>query len=93
MKHYVITGSGYTEKKNVKIKFAVYFDEEYFEWQEVYENNKKLSEEELEEYQIYVEENMWFFQRESVYLEKKNLVKVLLFLLETPYELKFCKIQ
>ncbi|PEI72126.1 hypothetical protein CN646_09640 [Bacillus wiedmannii] len=51
------TGYDYTEKKNVKIKFAVYFDEEYFEWQEVYENNKKLSEEELEEYQFYIEEN------------------------------------
>ncbi|PEJ72154.1 hypothetical protein CN888_17920 [Bacillus wiedmannii] len=51
------TGYDYTEKKNVKIKFAVYFDEDYFEWQEVYENNKKLSEEELEEYRFYIEEN------------------------------------
>ncbi len=32
-----------------------------FEWQEVYENNKKLSEEELEEYQFYIEENSWSF--------------------------------
>ncbi|MBG0972408.1 DUF2628 domain-containing protein [Bacillus sp. SRB3LM] len=55
------TGYDYTEKKNVKIKFAVYFDEDYFEWQEVYENNKKLSEEELEEYQFYIEENSWSF--------------------------------
>lgn len=55
------TGYDYTEKKNVKIKFAVYFDEDYFEWQEIYENNKKLSEEELEEYQIYIEENNWGF--------------------------------
>ncbi len=45
----------------MKIKFAVYFDEDYFEWQEVYENNKKLSEEEVEEYQIYIEENNWGF--------------------------------
>ena len=44
----------------MKIKFAVYFSEDYFEWQEVYENNKKLSEEELE-YQIYIEENSWDF--------------------------------
>ncbi|MEB9975691.1 DUF2628 domain-containing protein [Bacillus cereus] len=55
------TGYDYTEKKKVKIKFAVYFSEDYFEWQEVYENNKKLSEEELEEYQIYIEENSWGF--------------------------------
>lgn len=55
------TGYDYTEKKNVKIKFAVYFSEDYFEWQEVYENNKKLSEEELEEYQFYIEENGWGF--------------------------------
>ncbi|MGR4031880.1 hypothetical protein K7H05_52115, partial [Bacillus sp. ZZQ-131] len=55
------TGYDYTEKKNVKIKFAVYFDEDYFEWQEVYENNKKLSEEVVEEYQIYIEENNWGF--------------------------------
>ncbi|MCU5681994.1 DUF2628 domain-containing protein [Bacillus wiedmannii] len=55
------TGYDYTEKKNVKIKFAVYFDEDYFEWQAVYENNKKLSEEELEEYQFYIEENGWGF--------------------------------
>ncbi len=47
----------YTKKKNVQIKFAVYFSEDYFEWQEVYENNKKLSEDELEEYQFYIEEN------------------------------------
>lgn len=45
----------------MKIKFAVYLNDDYFEWQEVYLNNKKLSEEEQEEYQIYVEENMWFF--------------------------------
>jgi hypothetical protein len=55
------TGYDYTEKKNVKIKFSVYFSEDYFEWQEVYENNKKLSEEELEEYQIYIEENILDF--------------------------------
>ncbi|WP_141529108.1 DUF2628 domain-containing protein [Bacillus cereus] len=55
------TGYDYTEKKNVKIKFAVYFDEDYFEWQEIYEDNKKLSEEEVEEYQIYIEENNWGF--------------------------------
>ena len=55
------TGYDYTEKKNVKIKFAVYFSEDYFEWQEVHENNKKLSEEELEEYQFYIEENGWGF--------------------------------
>ncbi|MDP1458802.1 MULTISPECIES: DUF2628 domain-containing protein [Bacillus cereus group] len=55
------TGYDYTEKKNVKIKFAVYFAEDYFEWQEVYENNKKISEEELEEYQFYIEENGWGF--------------------------------
>ncbi|BCD31975.1 hypothetical protein BC30102_5011 [Bacillus cereus] len=55
------TGYDYEEKKNVKIKFAVYFGEDYFEWQEVYENNKKLSEEELEEYQFYIEENGWGF--------------------------------
>lgn len=55
------TGYDYVEKKNVKIKFAIYFSEDYFEWQEIYLNNKKLSEEEAEEYQIYVEENMWFF--------------------------------
>ncbi|MBE7098460.1 DUF2628 domain-containing protein [Bacillus cereus] len=55
------TGYDYTEKKNVKITFAVYFSEDYFEWQEVYENNKKLSEEELEEYQFYIEENSWSF--------------------------------
>ena len=45
----------------MKIKFAVYFSEDYFEWQEVHENNKKLSEEELEEYQFYIEENGWGF--------------------------------
>lgn len=45
----------------MKIKFAVYFSEDYFEWQEVYENNKKLSEDELEEYQFYIEENGWGF--------------------------------
>ncbi|MED1564852.1 DUF2628 domain-containing protein [Bacillus paramycoides] len=55
------TGYDFEEKKNVKIKFAVYLNDDYFEWQEVYLNNKKLSEEEQEEYQIYVEENMWFF--------------------------------
>lgn len=55
------TGYDYEEKKNVKIKFAVYLNDDYFEWQEVYVNNKKLSEEEVEEYQMYVEENMWFF--------------------------------
>ncbi|MGN5653599.1 DUF2628 domain-containing protein [Bacillus sp. Brlt_9] len=55
------TGYDYTEKKNVKIKFAVYFSEDYFEWKEVYENNKKLSEDELEEYQFYIEENGWGF--------------------------------
>ncbi|MBK5470296.1 MULTISPECIES: DUF2628 domain-containing protein [Bacillus] len=55
------TGYDYEEKKNIKIKFAVYFSEDYFEWQEVYENNKKLSEEELEEYQFYIEENSWSF--------------------------------
>lgn len=55
------TGYDYEEKKNVKIKFAVYLNDDYFEWQEIYLNNKKLSEEEVEEYQIYVEENMWFF--------------------------------
>ena len=31
-----------------------------FEWQEIYLNNKKLSEEEAEEYQIYIEENTWY---------------------------------
>ena len=51
------TGYDYEEKKNVKIKFAVYLNDDYFEWQEVYVNNKKLSEEEVEEYQIYIEEN------------------------------------
>lgn len=55
------TGYDYEEKKNIKITFAVYFSEDYFEWQEVYENNKKLSEEELEEYQFYIEENSWSF--------------------------------
>ncbi|WP_242214642.1 DUF2628 domain-containing protein [Bacillus cereus group sp. BfR-BA-01383] len=54
-------GYDYEEKKNVKIKFAVYLNDDYFEWQEAYLNNKKLSEEELDEYRTYVEENMWFF--------------------------------
>ncbi|HHB1441599.1 DUF2628 domain-containing protein [Bacillus mobilis] len=54
------TGYDYEEKKDVKIKFAVYLTDDYFEWQEVYVNNKKLDEEEVEEYQTYIDENMWF---------------------------------
>ena len=67
------TGYDYTEKKNVKIKFAVYFSEDYFEWQEVHENNKKLSEEELEEYQFYIEENGWGSSENSSMLKRRIL--------------------
>lgn len=54
------TGYDYVEKKNVKIKFAVYLEKQRFEWKEIYLNNKKLNEEETEEYQFYIEENAWY---------------------------------
>ena len=57
----------------MKIKFAVYFSEDYFEWQEVHENNKKLSEEELEEYQFYIEENGWGSSENSSMLKRRIL--------------------
>lgn len=54
------TGYDYEEKKDVKVKFAVYLDKQRFEWKEIYLNDKKLNEEEAEEYQFYIEENAWY---------------------------------
>lgn len=48
------------KKRNVKVKFAVYLDKQRFEWKEIYLNDKKLNEEEAEEYQFYIEENAWY---------------------------------
>ena len=62
----------------MKIKFAVYLNDDYFEWQEVYLNNKKLSEEEAEEYQIYVEENSVGFLERTRLFGKEESCKVLL---------------
>lgn len=54
------TGYDYEEKKDVKVKFAVYLDKQRFEWKEICLNDKKLNEEEAEEYQFYIEENAWY---------------------------------
>ena len=58
----------------MKIKFAVYLNDDYFEWQEIYLNNKKLSEEEAEEYQIYVEENNVVFLERNSFIWKGRIL-------------------
>lgn len=60
-RQYVVkfTGYDYSEKEHVRILFNVYLDKQIFEWNKVYIDGKKLNDEELEDYQLWIEDNAW----------------------------------
>ncbi|MEC0668051.1 DUF2628 domain-containing protein [Priestia flexa] len=60
--HHIIQFKGYdyAEKEHVRILFYTYIHKQVYEWHEVYINGKKLSDEEAEEYEYWIEDNTWY---------------------------------
>lgn len=51
------TGYDYTEEEDVRVIFHVFLDKQMYEWKDVYIDGKKLSQEEAEDYEFWIEDN------------------------------------